>query len=111
MGVMYPTCTTKIGHHLALEKGTPVGRVAAVDTDKRCKVVAVARLGALHNRYDLAAWAPGLARFIGPDGKRWRSVPADCLRSVQCRFESPFVSQPQLEAFGRPTSDAKANNI
>jgi len=55
MGVMYPTCTTKIGHHLALEKGTPVGRVAAVDTDKRCKVVAVARLGALHNRYDLAA--------------------------------------------------------
>jgi putative transposase len=41
--------------HLALEKGTPTSRTAAVDTDMSCKVVAMPRLGGLHHRYDLAA--------------------------------------------------------
>jgi hypothetical protein len=41
--------------HLALEKKTPAGRVAAVDTDVTCKVLTMPRLGGLHHRYDLAA--------------------------------------------------------
>jgi transposase InsO family protein len=41
--------------HLALEKGTPGSRVAAVDRDVSRKVVAMPRLGGLHHRYDLAA--------------------------------------------------------
>jgi hypothetical protein len=41
--------------HLALEKGTPGGRVAAADTDMRCKVVSMPKLGGLHHRYYLAA--------------------------------------------------------
>jgi hypothetical protein len=41
--------------HLALEKGTPAGRVAATDADVSRKVVAMPKLGGLHHRYDLAA--------------------------------------------------------
>jgi putative transposase len=41
--------------HLALEKRTPAGRVAAEDTNVNCKVVSMPRLRGLHHRYDLAA--------------------------------------------------------
>lgn len=41
--------------HLALEKRTPGGRVAATDSDPSCAVVSMPRLGGLHHRYDLAA--------------------------------------------------------
>jgi transposase InsO family protein len=41
--------------HLALEKRTPAGRVAAADTDVTCEVLAMPRVGGLHHRYDLAA--------------------------------------------------------
>ena len=41
--------------HLALEKRTPAGRVAAADTDANRKVVAMPRVGGLHHRYNLAA--------------------------------------------------------
>jgi hypothetical protein len=41
--------------HLALEKGTPGGRVAAAGTDANCRIVAMPKLGGLHHRYDLAA--------------------------------------------------------
>jgi transposase InsO family protein len=41
--------------HLALEKRTPAGRVAAADTDVTCEVLAMPRLGGLHHRYSLAA--------------------------------------------------------
>jgi hypothetical protein len=41
--------------HLALEKRTPGGRVAAEGTDLSCRVVAMPKLGGLHHRYDLAA--------------------------------------------------------
>jgi transposase InsO family protein len=41
--------------HLALEKGTPAGRVAAADTDANRKVVAIPRVGGLHHRYNRAA--------------------------------------------------------
>jgi len=41
--------------HLALQKATPSGKLAATDTDASCKVVSVSRLGGLHHRYDLAA--------------------------------------------------------
>jgi putative transposase len=41
--------------HLALEKGTPAGRVPAVDTDGSYQVTSTPRVGGLHHRYDLAA--------------------------------------------------------
>src|ERR1035438_6750572 len=41
--------------HLALEKRTPAGRVAAADTDVTREVLAMPRLGGLHHRYSLAA--------------------------------------------------------
>ncbi len=41
--------------HLGLEKETPEGRVAAIDTDVGCEVRSMPRLGGLHHRYDLAA--------------------------------------------------------
>ena len=41
--------------HLALEKRTPAGRVAATDTDATCEVLALPRVGGLHHRYSLAA--------------------------------------------------------
>jgi putative transposase len=41
--------------HLALEKTTPAGRLAATETRPTCKVVSMPRLGGLHRRYDLAA--------------------------------------------------------
>jgi len=41
--------------HLALEKRTPAGRVAAKPSDAFCGVVSIPRLGGLHHRYDLAA--------------------------------------------------------
>jgi transposase InsO family protein len=41
--------------HLALEKRTPGGRVAAADTDVSREVLATSKLGGLHHRYDLAA--------------------------------------------------------
>jgi len=41
--------------HLALEKQTPEGRVAATDTDASRGIVAIPRLGGLHHRYKLAA--------------------------------------------------------
>ena len=41
--------------HLALEKRTPAGRAAAVDTDATCEVFAMPRVGGLHHRYSLAA--------------------------------------------------------
>jgi transposase InsO family protein len=41
--------------HLALEKGTPAGRVAAANIDATCRVLAMPRFGGLHHRYDLAA--------------------------------------------------------
>jgi transposase InsO family protein len=41
--------------HLALEKQTPVGRVARENPDASCRVLSMPRLGGLHHRYDLAA--------------------------------------------------------
>lgn len=41
--------------HLALEKGTPVGRVAENSSDAGSRVISMPRLGGLHHRYDLAA--------------------------------------------------------
>ena len=41
--------------HLALEKKTPAGRVAAADSDATCEVLAMPRVGGLHHRYSLAA--------------------------------------------------------
>jgi transposase InsO family protein len=41
--------------HLALSKGTPAGRNAAVPSEPSRMVVSVPRLGGLHHRYDLAA--------------------------------------------------------
>ena len=41
--------------HLALEKGTPAGRMAAENTSKDCRVLSMPRIGGLHHRYDLAA--------------------------------------------------------
>jgi putative transposase len=41
--------------HLALEKETPAGRVAAGNPDANCRVLSMPMLGGLHHRYDLAA--------------------------------------------------------
>jgi hypothetical protein len=41
--------------HLALEKRTPAGRVASLNADGSCGVMATPKLGGLHHRYDLAA--------------------------------------------------------
>jgi len=41
--------------HLALEKGTPTGRVPASNTDGIHQVISMPRVGGLHHRYDLAA--------------------------------------------------------
>ena len=41
--------------HLALEKRTPAGRVAAADTDVTCEVLAMPRVGGLHHHYSVAA--------------------------------------------------------
>ena len=41
--------------HLALAKGTPVGREAASKSGTGGRVIAMPRLGGLHHRYDLAA--------------------------------------------------------
>ena len=41
--------------HLALEKRTPAGRVAAADTHATCEVLAMPRVGGLHHRYSVAA--------------------------------------------------------
>jgi transposase InsO family protein len=41
--------------HLALAKGTTLGREVATDSDARHTVVSIPRLGGLHHRYDLAA--------------------------------------------------------
>ncbi|MES2222519.1 MAG: integrase core domain-containing protein [Acidobacteriota bacterium] len=41
--------------HLALEKRTPAGRLAATGTNRTCNIVSKPRLGGLHHRYDLAA--------------------------------------------------------
>jgi transposase InsO family protein len=40
--------------HLALDKGTPVGR-AVTNITTRGKVISTSRLGGLHHRYDIAA--------------------------------------------------------
>jgi len=40
--------------HLALKKATPEGRLASANTNPRCNVVSMPRLGGLHHRYDLA---------------------------------------------------------
>ena len=41
--------------HLGFKKRTPEGRLTATDTNARCEVVSMPRLGGLHHRYDLAA--------------------------------------------------------
>jgi hypothetical protein len=41
--------------HLALAKGTPVGREAASKSGTGGRAIAMPRLGGLHHRYDLAA--------------------------------------------------------
>jgi hypothetical protein len=41
--------------HLALAKGTPIGRVAVKNSDGGDGVISTPRLGGLHRRYDLAA--------------------------------------------------------
>jgi hypothetical protein len=41
--------------HLGLDKQTPAGRVAAVETMMSAKIISMPRLGGLHHRYDLAA--------------------------------------------------------
>jgi transposase InsO family protein len=41
--------------HLALEKKTPAGRVAAEATGTGCRVLSMPRIGGLHHRYNLAA--------------------------------------------------------
>ena len=41
--------------HLALEKGTPLGRLAATDASVSSRVASMPRLDGLHHRYDLAA--------------------------------------------------------
>jgi len=41
--------------HLVLEKRTPSGRLAEMNTDIGCKSVSMPRLGGLHHRHDLAA--------------------------------------------------------
>lgn len=41
--------------HLGLEKQTPSGREAAMDSDGGSRVIAMPRFGGLHHRYDLAA--------------------------------------------------------
>jgi putative transposase len=40
--------------HVALEKRTPAGRVAAADTNATCEVLAMPRVGGLNHRYSLA---------------------------------------------------------
>jgi hypothetical protein len=41
--------------HLALAKETPAGREAVSKPSSDAKIIAIARLGGLHHRYDLAA--------------------------------------------------------
>jgi transposase InsO family protein len=41
--------------HLGLDKQTPAGREAAVETNPGSKIVFIPRLGGLHHRYDFAA--------------------------------------------------------
>jgi hypothetical protein len=41
--------------HLALEKGTPVGRAQSDGANADSGIVSMPRLGGLHHRYDLAA--------------------------------------------------------
>jgi transposase InsO family protein len=49
--------------HLALEKRTPEGRAATTNKSVSCQVVSMPRIGGLHHRYDLAAYARSQRTF------------------------------------------------
>jgi hypothetical protein len=51
----YVRCHHDDRTHLGLDKQTPAGRVAAVETMMSAKIISMPRLGGLHHRYDLAA--------------------------------------------------------